>query len=157
MLSAFKWDFFCSALLSWTSVCSVPFLVPKQLESPWLSTLPSNPIPLVVPECSLLPESLPTLCDICLRDSVRSKELMFRKFAALLWWKAQSSLLPEPEHPHVCHESRRCAFGAASHKQQETIIPAYCSLHLTLSLKYTVFLIFINNPSLTPDQPCCLL
>lgn len=66
-------------------------------------------------------------------------------------------ILPEPEHPLVCCESRRCAFGAASRKQQETIIPAYCSVHLTLSLKYTVFLIFINNPSLTPDQPRCPL
>lgn len=61
-----------------------PVLVPKQLTSLRLSTLPSNLTLSGVPERSLLPESLPTLCDICRRDSVRSKELMFRKCAALL-------------------------------------------------------------------------
>ena len=86
-----------------------------------------KPTFLVVPEHSFLPASLPTLCDICLRDSVRSKELMFRKFAAPLWWKVQSSLLPETEHPHGCCESRRCAFTAASLEQQETAIPLFSS------------------------------
>lgn len=109
--------FFCSALLSWSSVCSGPFWSQSNLQSLRLSTSLFKPTFLVVPEHSFLPASLPTLCDICLRDSVRSKELMFRKFAAPLWWKVQSSLLPETEHPHGCCESRRCAFTAASLEQ----------------------------------------
>lgn len=135
---------------------SGPFLVPKQLASPRLSILSSNPTLLAVPERSLLPESLPTFCDICRRDSVRSEELMFRKCAALLWWKVQSPLLPETEHPLVCRESRHHASAAASWAAGDHY-PSLCSLHLTLPPKYTLFLIFINNPSLTLDQPRCLL
>lgn len=103
------------------------FLVPRQLAITPTFQFTFKPTFLVVPEHSFLPASLPTLCDICLRDSVRSKELMFRKFAALLWWKVQSSLLPETEHPHGCCGSRRCALTAAPLEQWETASPLFSS------------------------------